>query len=628
MTKRKLRFNNKENSFSFIEDSIFLSQYFHIWKYLIAVIICIFLLEDFPNLFTSQIDAETILILILVISAVLFICRYLIKKIMKIIDKRIETKEKIQQMLPSLFFLLILIAGLLGLLAVFQNVSIIFFLNSIVDFHESLSKIDLMPYSNNVLLKYLFILLAWAGYVCLIVYVKTWKNIYKTKEERNLRKLKENLMFSLDSSTVPDEIKADQSFKLKLLFSLSSSIKLRKIKSRSSMLQINEIQPDFPPPRTKKDRDIEFFAEVKPNSCGDSTFSLRVYAFIPKVFYQIGRVLYLFPGSFLETKKFNISIYPNQPKIEIKTTYEPIAATEKRFSIAIEAKNTGIGIARDLIFNLDFQDGISMVDDFRFVPILIPRQEEAKRFITLVSNVLGRFQFSLNVSYKDKAGYNYTLPDQISFEIEFVKNRQSVKPNPKIRTVTLASSPSIRSTLFEDIEKKINEVLTSSKIQLNSYFGAINEDIMKQILNYKKRIEEYCWKIASKFKREKQFHDDIFSYLNEEERFPDIIIKEREIASGKVDLTVLEVPIELKLDKIGDDFERIIASNYQQLQQYCSDLNSTFGFLAILTTHLQEAPYFRKAEDIRLKIIRGGDFPIILVSILIRGGKKISPSKL
>ncbi|GAH74987.1 unnamed protein product, partial [marine sediment metagenome] len=34
------------------------------------------------------------------------------------------------------------------------------------------------------------------------------------------------------------------------------------------MLQINEIQPDFPPPRTKKDRDIEFFAEVKPNSCG------------------------------------------------------------------------------------------------------------------------------------------------------------------------------------------------------------------------------------------------------------------------------------------------------------------------------------------------------------------------
>ncbi|GAH74988.1 unnamed protein product, partial [marine sediment metagenome] len=112
-----------------------------------------------------------------------------------------------------------------------------------------------------------------------------------------------------------------------------------------------------------------------------------------------------------------------------------------------------------------------MVDDFRFVPILIPRQEEAKRFITLVSNVLGRFQFSLNVSYKDKAGYNYTLPDQISFEIEFVKNRQSVKPNPKIRTVTLASSPSIRSTLFEDIEKKINEVLTSSKIQLNSYFG-------------------------------------------------------------------------------------------------------------------------------------------------------------
>ena len=202
------------------------------------------------------------------------------------------------------------------------------------------------------------------------------------------------------------------------------------------------------------------------------------------------------------------------------------------------------------------------------------------------------------------------------------------KPEPKIETVILASTPALKSTLYNDVEDKMMLEFDKYKLNPKLIYKTKYEDILKQIIHYKKKVEDSYWKITSRFKSEKVFQDDLYNFLTEEGRFPDIISKEREIASGKVDLSILDVPIELKLNINGEEIGKIIANHTNQTQQYCSELNSAIGFLIILKTESQDKPDYRKIEDFFIEVVKEGDYPILIFSILIRGGRKIAPSKL
>ena len=502
---------HKNSIVEFIKDSIFLSTYFKIWKGPIIFIVYVFFLEDFPNLFINPLETENVLLAVIFIAIILYIGFIVFKKMQKIWKSSIPRKTRNKKVVQYILMIFVLFAGFLSILRILEIQSIINFMDSFLEMHKSLGRVWIVPYSDFIVLKYILILLIWGVYFGSIVFVVTWFEIYSDKKQQNLSKIKRKLHLSIDSSTIPDETNINQAFNLRLFCFSSAQLKIKKIESTSEVIKIEEIKPKESNQRILKDKDAEFLLKIKPISSGEVYFSLKLSISFERVFYSLRRFLYFFPGSYILSKEFKLSIYPHQPEIKIISSYNSKNACGKRFSIFFEFENEGRGIARNIAIQQDLPKNIEIIDNLVSISQLLPREGKINRFITLISHIPNKYSLVFSISYYDSAGYMYILPEKLIFEINCIEAKTKIKPEPKIETVILASTPALKSTLYNDVEDKMMLEFDKYKLNPKLIYKTKYEDILKQIIHYKKKVEDSYWKITSRFKSEKVFQDDLYN---------------------------------------------------------------------------------------------------------------------
>lgn len=189
------------------------------------------------------------------------------------------------------------------------------------------------------------------------------------------------------------------------------------------------------------------------------------------------------------------------------------------------------------------------------------------------------------------------------------------------------------STLYTSLKQEIMKELVVNKIVPDDFFHSVAHDIFVELINYKKKVHNNHWKNLMGYTKENQFQDDLINYFNEEGRFPDQTLKESEAGRGRFDILVKGIPVETKLPEERKPLQDYEKQHLNQLEQYCCLRNSKHGFLVIFDKHPQGTdPEPPQTSDFNVTVKK---YPgkktasyLLLMTLIIRAGKKTEPSKL
>ena len=244
---------------------------------------------------------------------------------------------------------------------------------------------------------------------------------------------------------------------------------------------------------------------------------------------------------------------------------------------------------------------------------------------------LENFYFDVTTYWK-----NDTTIFGVSINIEKFRLFMSIPESSLVHQIL----DSEHSKLFIDVYNEIIKEMENVKVR-KSDLSLLIVDILKELINYRKKVKNNYWIKTKDFDKEKVFREDLFNYLGEEGRFPDRVVEEVRIGKGIDDIYIIglngkeNIPLELKLIDNKVEYKHQIPKNIPQITQYCSGCNSKFGFLIYLETFTQTGSENPDFNDFAVvippdSILEGLNVKekIIIIVIRIHGGQKINPSEL
>jgi len=203
-----------------------------------VLLLLIFMIEDLPQTF-SPISVENILPFVFFLVVIAFALYRLLKRLGEIISTPKSRKFKKKDTALILVLISICLAGILAILSGFgfstPNAIIGFFHNV----HQSPIIYWLIPYSENTLAKYGFILLAWFVYMVFITYIATFCEIRNSEMGYQNDLIQKYVQLHIYSSTVPKNLQFNEKFECKSILTSSLKIRIRKFKLDTNKLKLD-----------------------------------------------------------------------------------------------------------------------------------------------------------------------------------------------------------------------------------------------------------------------------------------------------------------------------------------------------------------------------------------------------
>lgn len=335
---------------------------------------------------------------------------------------------------------------------------------------------------------------------------------------------------------------------------------------------------------------------------------------------------------YYQSKTFELMVFPPKPEININASLELL----DRGNISFEIVNIGEGVAKNIIIQPNIPNNIFTIHNIDPILILKPSPAVIRRnfIFNIKTNV--NFKLSFDIRYTDIDGNEFLFENQIIFNFS-EKHLQERKNNPKSILLTFKPNKNNNSILFEEVINKLNSNFSNTTFDLNKFYNSKAKLILIQIINYKKKVENLYWKKMINFKKELDFQEDFYNFLNEEGRFPDQTFRETQKGAGKIDLIIYNVPIEIKFIKKNVISQSNLNSYLGQLKEYCVSIDSKIGYLILFSNYSKDyMPNSAKINDFEFKEIK--DNPVLhkvskianifLVIVIINVNNKFSPSKL
>ncbi len=315
-------------------------------------------------------------------------------------------------------------------------------------------------------------------------------------------------------------------------------------------------------------------------------------------------------------------------------------------------------IYQDLLLNLqdfgildllrEISDELTIADfiDFSEVKSGLTREEfkllkEPEIFVNLVKDLgfSSTFELFLGVSNS----FEYRVKMEIFFskinELQKVSNKLSGLLYRKLDGII--QQEALYSRTYHKVRNRIWDCFASDDflkqvfVQNEKYLRLI----LLNIINYHTTIIHRKGQETSKYDKESEFQHHLLDYLSRPDRIgSQNIYYEIEKSTGKVDLNIFEIPIELKLIKSEKtDYIKYIEEKVNETKQYIVNSECNLGFLIILdATSQRETSEADFADYYEPRIVFGGrkketdksKFPIGLIVIHILGGDRTAVSRI
>jgi hypothetical protein len=395
------------------------------------------------------------------------------------------------------------------------------------------------------------------------------------------------------------------------------NIKLLNYIIKSDQLEILEDLNNLPL-FLEKDTEYSLKITVKPFSFGVGKYHFHL------IFEDNIKNSYLnqFLGvsaPYIETNSFDIHVFPLRPKLFLKCAISKVDSLDLLFDIT----NSGRKSAKHIKIELLNKEEVQIIQ-------YIKKIDELKSNISIKRNLL----LNINNNLENDLNFHLVYKDidnnefDEKFDIKMVDVNNLLISSHQQSLMRLIPEIKFRSFLFDQAIEKIKQFFVDKQSNKSIFFDTINHEIFKHIIDYKRNVEEVRWEKIIDYEGEKEFHKDLYSYLNKEDIFPDSIQFEPKKELGKPDLVISNTPIEIKLLRRKNQVNKL-DKYLNQLLAYCVSYNSIIGFLIVFYKYRQnETPNYPKIDDIELHyMIEKEKTPIILISIIIRTGIQNYPSK-
>jgi hypothetical protein len=249
----------------------------------------------------------------------------------------------------------------------------------------------------------------------------------------------------------------------------------------------------------------------------------------------------------------------------------------------------------------------------------------------------GYTQLSLiPASTSEAKWYTLTLPEirpfsgtlQIDGALVFNHAQASFDDHWTIRLVALVEGPGMKPIQAEIVgydELKV-KVLTEGSFPILSKHPALNEWIWRTIseintimpdlpleerddftlflsgiLNYQGHCAERGTYKGVSDLGEDQFRDKLIDFLDSDMRLVKKLVKEGEVAGGRVELNYNGIVAELKVEKVIQNREKIIEEHWRQAAAYASGESKRLSILCILDLTIKKNPSATAINNVFLK---------------------------
>jgi len=463
-----------------IKESLFLSEYFTFFKYIVLFAFYVFSIEAIPRL-KNKPDFDTQFGSIILPLLITFFLSYSSFKSYQFYskhkerykrrkDKTLLAKKKNELHLNflalSFFIVLTVVIGNVVHIPIFVD------LRAFAIYIHQNTPFFIFPYIENLALRFITMILFWGLYWLIVLYLLTFR-----RERKRLIKL-DNLIFSkyfdlsfkdlISQNTIRIDDVIEQSI---VLTSNEISIRIKRLLIRTRNLEVKNFTPN--PGRINQYSQFEIKTVMLPKSAGSACYYFIISGFLEnKRCNLFKRILYFLPNPTIYTKTNHLKILPFEPLLKINYQNESEVLINQKLSISFSLKNIGRGEAKNINIKLIENKDIKIFQEFKPILSLPPIDNFLTRDVIIEPLKFGEHLLIFKVFYFDSAN------NEMSSENDIIK----------IKFKSVNSFTTKKSLITNELRIPINnkkKLAVSSKINAISEINEIKKvnELWKQITN-------------------------------------------------------------------------------------------------------------------------------------------------